>query len=340
MRWGRALQLLAGMVAVTLLASAAWTVIAVRAVAPRTSPGDVLALIAGPDQGPGSLAQKIKSNERINLLFLAHGGAGNDNPNFTDTMLVLSIRPASHQATVISLPRYLWVDIPAAANGPVQGKLYSAFAIGAAHDTTFLREQWRAPTGPGDLAAATVATTIGQPIDAWIAVDIKAFTALIDAIGGVRVTIPEALDDPQYPSDEEEKTIHIHFDAGAQVLDGTRALQYARSRLSTSEADRSRRQELVLFAILGKLKGGVPIGPSLITAAGPIKDGVRTNLTPPDANLLLHLISALRQPDVTSVTLEDSPMLTPENLGLDQDVLVPKTGSYQQVQAYIAGKLP
>ncbi len=340
MRWLRVLQLLAGIGAVALFASAAWTVSAVRAVAPKTSPEDFVALITGPDQGPGSLAQKIKSNQRINMLFLAHGGAGNDNPDFTDTMLVLSIRPSSHQATVISLPRYLWVDIPAGSNGFVEGKLYSAFALGAVQDTTFLREQWRAPTGPGDLAAATVATTIGQPIDAWIAVDVKAFEALIDAIGGIRVTVPKALDDPQYPSDVDEKTIHIHFVAGTQILDGTRALQYARSRLSTSEADRSHRQELILFAMLSKLKGGDIVGPALISAAGPIKDGVRTDLTPPDANLLMHLVSSIRQQDVISVTLEDSPLLMSKNLGLDQDVLVPRAGTYQQVQAYVAGKLP
>jgi LCP family protein required for cell wall assembly len=327
----RALQLIGGIVAIALLASATWTVVAIRTVAPRTSPANFFA--------QGALAQKIKQNERINVLFLAHGGAGNDNHDFTDTMLVLSIRPETHRATVISLPRYLWVKIPAPSDGDVEGKLYSAYAIGASTDPTFLRAAWRTSTGQGDLAAATVAQTIGQSIDAWIAVDLMAFEALIDAIGGIKVEISETLDDPDYPSDVDERTIHIHFDPGMQTLDGKRALQYARSRLSTSEADRARRQEIVLFAILERLKEA-GLGPGMIAAAGTLKDGLRTNMTPSDANELRHLLAAIRKEDVKRITLEDSPMLTSRTLATDENVLVPADATWKQLQSYLAGELP
>ena len=73
---------------------------------------------------------------------------------------------------------------------------------------------------------------------------------MIDALGGIQVTVPVTLDDPNYPADDERTTMHVHFDRGTQAMDGERALEYARSRLSTSEADRAARQELVMSAIL------------------------------------------------------------------------------------------
>jgi len=338
-RWRRVLLLLGAVIAIAVLFSTTWTVVAIHVVAPRTTAGDLVAAVLGQEQSQGALAEKLKGNRRVNLLLLARGGAGDDNPDYTDTMLVLSIRPNPPQATVISLPRYLWVDIPAPVDGSVPGKLYSAFAVGASQDPGFLRPEWRTATGQGDLAAATIAATIGQPIDAWVALDLRAFEALIDAIGGIRITIPETLDDPRYPSDQDEQTIHIHFDPGTQTLDGRQALQYARSRLSTSEADRSDRQELVLVAMLSRLKTA-GISPSLITAAGPLKDGLLTNLTPGGAKALLPIVAAIKPQDAVRITLEDSPLLTLTTLGEDQPVLVPASGTYDALQAFVAGKLP
>jgi polyisoprenyl-teichoic acid--peptidoglycan teichoic acid transferase len=332
--WRAAPRLLAALLGIALLASVTWTVVAIRTIAPNAGPGDLF--------GQSALAKKTADNERVNLLFMAHGGAGGDNPDFTDTMLVLSIRPSTHRATVISLPRYLLVDIPASPTGAVQGKLYSAYALGAEADRAFLQPRWTRPTGPGDLAAATVGATIGQPIDRWVSVDIAAFQALIDAVGGVRVNIPEALDDPQYPSDVDEQTIHIHFDAGPQTLDGKRALEYARSRLSTSESDRSRRQEIVLFAVLQKLKmSGLTNAPSLLATAGELKDGVRTDLTLAEMQDLRHVLGTVNEGDVTAITLEDSPLLEKKTLSNPgAEVLVPTSGSYDELRAFVASRLP
>src|SRR5690349_19747976 len=151
--WRAAFRVAAALTGIAILASATWTAVAVRTVSPNTGPLDVF--------GQSALAKKASGNQRVNLLFMAHGGAGGDNPDFTDTMLVLSIRPSTHRATVISMPRYLLVDIPASTTGAVQGKLYSAYALGVESDRAYLQPRWTTPTGPGDLAAATVQTTIG-----------------------------------------------------------------------------------------------------------------------------------------------------------------------------------
>jgi LCP family protein required for cell wall assembly len=311
--------------------------VAIHEILPRAGVGDLLAL-ANPAGPFGAVARDVDYNRRVNILLLAHGGAGGDNPDFTDTMIVLSIRPATHAATAIALPRYLWVTIPAGVHGDVQGKLYATYALGAEAGTDFLKPQWRGVTGPGDLAAATIGATIGEPIPFWIAVDSNAFTALIDDVGGIQINIPSALDDPTYPVGDEGRTTHIHFDAGQQTLNGTRALEYARSRLSTSDADRQRRQELVLVAILQSLRSPRwSVG--AFWSLGPLQSGVRTNLEPDDIRAIAQLMGGVHERDVARYTLDDSGLLESQPLG-PAEIEVPRDGTYAAVRAYVAARLP
>jgi LCP family protein required for cell wall assembly len=336
--WSRALALLGLALVIVIVASSVRIAIAVHRVTPKTGPGDVLSLVFQPQAEAGSLAQRISSNQRINVLLMAYGGVGGDDPNFTDTMIVVSIRPGSRQATVLSLPRYLWVKIPAPPQGDVAGKLYAAYALGASQNSEFLRPQWLSPTGPGDLAATTVSETIGQPIDYWVAIDASGLEAVIDALGGVRVTVPEVLDDWNYPDGDTGRTMHIHFDTGAQLLDGRRAVEYARSRLSTSEADRTQRQALVLLSILKELRAP-HVGLGLVWSIVPLEDGLRTNLRPLEIREFAQLVTTIRVGDVKQINIGDSDLLQPKTLET-APILVPRDGTYRALQAYIEGQLP
>lgn len=311
--------------------------IAAHTVSPRTGPSDLFDLVRPHASAAGSLADRISSGQRINILLLARGGAGDDNPDLTDTVIVASVRPLSHQAAVISLPRDLWVKIPAPAVGDIQGKLYSAYALGAAQGQP-LRAQWRTETGAGDLAAATVAQTIGQPVDYWISIDGAAFEVVIDSLGGVRVTVPDTLDDANFPVGDSGQTMHVHFDPGPQVMDGRRAHQYAQSRLSTSETDRSRRQELVLTSLLASLHSA-NLGVGILQGLGALENGLRTNLRPLEIQELERLVRPLKGSDVKRVTLEDSGLLVRQELG-DGEILVPPDGSYDAVRTFIEQALP
>src|SRR2546425_11006316 len=105
MPWRRVLQGLGAIIAIVVLYSATWTVVAIHTMAPRTTAGDLLRAVLDRDHSQGRLAQTLQKSGRVNLLLLARGGAGDDNPDFTDTVLLLSIRPSIHRATVISMPR-------------------------------------------------------------------------------------------------------------------------------------------------------------------------------------------------------------------------------------------
>ena len=161
----------------------AWSTI--HAVSPHAQPQDLIALVQAKSDQPGSLGWKIKHDERINILLLGYGGPGHDGPYLTDSIMVVSIRPATREAMMISLPRDLWVKIPALPrNGFMMGKLNSAYAIGTDHKNyPNVRSEWKTDTGGGDLASATVSQVIGQPVDYWVGVDFKAFREVVDALG-------------------------------------------------------------------------------------------------------------------------------------------------------------
>lgn len=97
---------------------------------------------------------------------------------------------------------------------------------------------------------------VGVPVDHVITVDLQAFVSVVDALGGVTVTVPYPLWDGDY----------LELDAGEQTLDGITALAYVRSRLGAAkidgewvpepngEAARQQRQADVLAAILAKAR--------------------------------------------------------------------------------------
>jgi LCP family protein required for cell wall assembly len=317
------LALLAGLAAIGM-----WT--GIHNLAPRASLRDVLGVA---EQGSDSVAWKVAHHQPINVLLLARGGAGNDNPNFTDTIMVVSLR--GRGAVVVSLPRFAWVTIPALTTGDVSGKLYSAYALAVRVDSASLRRDWRSPTGAGDLAAATVSALLGLRIDYWAVIEIDGFRHVIDAIGGVRLNVAVALDDPSYPVDDTGHTTHVHIAARDQVLDGDHALEYARSRLTTSESDRSRRQQSVLIATLARLNS-LAILPRLLPLIGALQGRLLTNLGVSDARQLARLAGHLDGAHVRLVTVDESNFMVAQPEPGGDEILLPRSGSYTALRHYLA----
>jgi polyisoprenyl-teichoic acid--peptidoglycan teichoic acid transferase len=314
---------------------------AIHAISPRAQPADLITLVHAQSDTPGSLGWKIKHDERINVLLLGYGGPGHDGPYLTDSIMLVSIRPATREAIMVSLPRDLWVKIPALPrNGSMAGKLNNAYAIGTDHQAyPNVRSDWKTDTGGGDLAAATVSQITGQPIDYWIGVDFKAFRDVVDALGGVRVDVPIALDDPRFPAGETTGMIHIHFNAGWQQFDGERALQYARSRETTSDFDRSRRQQIVLLAVRQRVFSLHAI-PRMLSVLGALQDNVRTNLRPGDMKQLADLTGQIKDKDIRRVAIDTSNLLRSGFTSNGQYILQPLDSTYAALHHYLATALP
>jgi LCP family protein required for cell wall assembly len=321
-----------------LLAFRVWS--AIHAISPRAQPADLVTLLHAQSDEPGSLGWKVKHGQRINLLLLGYGGPGHDGPYLTDSIMLVSIRPDTHQAIMISLPRDLWVKIPALPNNRyLVGKLNSAYAIGIDHASyPNVRSDWKTPTGGGDLAAATVSQITGQPIDYWVGIDFKAFRDVVDALGGVRVDVPTTLDDPYFPRGETTGMMHVHIDAGRQQFDGERALEYARSRETTSDFDRSRRQQLIMLAVRQRIFSLNAV-PRMLSLLGALQDNVRTNLRPADFRPLADLAGQIKDPDIRRVSIDTSNLLRSGYIA-GQYTLKPLDPTGGALRQYIATALP
>ncbi len=186
-------------------------------------------------------------------------------PTRTDTMIILSLDLETMTASMLSIPRDLWVTIPG----------YGENRINVAH---YYGDYYDYPGGGPALAMKTVSQNFGITIHHYVRIDFSGFETLINAIGGVDIDVPEAIYDSSYP-DDNYGTIVLNIPAGPQHMDGELALQYARTRHSTSDFDRMDRQQQLILAVRDQvLEEGVPITriPAILSALG---DSVQTDLT-------------------------------------------------------------
>lgn len=154
-------------------------------------------------------------------------------------MLIASLNPQTKTLAMLSVPRDLWIEYPTVGAGRIN-ELYTR-----AKSTLGVDGALRA-------LAAKMTEITGQPIDHYMAVDFRVFIDTVDLVGGLEIDVPEDLIDRTYP-DNNWGYITFRINAGLQTLDGSTALKYARSRHSTSDFDRSRRQQLVINAFRNKL---------------------------------------------------------------------------------------
>jgi LCP family protein required for cell wall assembly len=208
---------------------------------PSDSTGDVNT--SGDSPSSGSIAvdepQEIDFTSRINVLILGldyrDWEAGNGPPR-SDTMIVATIDPVSKTASLLSVPRDLWVNIP----GFGQDKINAAYFNGEAN---------RLPGGGPELAVKTVEEFLGIEIQYWAQIDFTAFVQFVDYIGGVKIEVPSRIK-LEFIGTSNEK----YLDPGRYTLDGAYALAYIRNR-SEGDGDfsRAQRQQQMILAIRNQL---------------------------------------------------------------------------------------
>ena len=185
----------------------------------------------------------------------------------TDTIILISLDPATRRVGVLSIPRDLQVEVPDFGVQPVN----TVYRLGELDGT-----------GEGaHLAMTTLQYNLGIPINDFMAVDFTTFITMVDLIGGVDVEVKQTIDDPEYP-DMNFGYDPFYLQAGWQHLDGTTALKYARSRHQTDDIDRAGRQQQVLYAVRDKVisKDMLPeLAANAYTLWAELKDGIHTSLS-------------------------------------------------------------
>jgi LCP family protein required for cell wall assembly len=144
----------------------------------------------------------------------------------SDVIMLARVNAARTAAVVVSIPRDTWVPVP----GHGMAKINAAYAYGG-------------PT----LLVRTIEALTNVRVDHFATIDFAGFRAMVDAVGGIDVTVAE-------------RTTFgpIVFEPGRNHLDGQRALAYVRQRHGLPEGDLSRveRQQNALRALLAKAVAG------------------------------------------------------------------------------------
>ncbi len=173
-----------------------------------------------------------------------------------DVVMLVKVDPSTDSATMLSLPRDLWVSIP----GHGENRINAAYAFG----------------GPS-LMVETIRSNLDIEINHYVEIDFVGFQALVDELGGITIEFA-------YPARDSKSGLDV--DAGTQTLDGDQALAYARSRhyqeyqdgswrsVDASDIGRTGRQQEVMRALLARLKS-----PSSIADAGSLASSVSRHMT-------------------------------------------------------------
>lgn len=200
----------------------------------------------------------------VNVVLLGSDQRPTGGGHRTDVIMIASLNPQDGTATLISIPRDLYVYIP----GFRVDRINTADARG----------------GP-EWVKQTILYNLGIEIDHWVRVNFSGFVSTIDLLGGINVQVGE------YVSDRcGDKT--LTFSPGVHHMDGYTALCYVRMRKFTSDFDRLRRQQEVVTAVFNRFLSldGLSRVPELYST---VSSYVQTDVVLEDVLLLVPLAGKL-----------------------------------------------
>jgi polyisoprenyl-teichoic acid--peptidoglycan teichoic acid transferase len=226
------------------------------------------------------------SRDSINVLLLGTDARPGEKLGRTDTIIIASINPVANYVTLLSIPRDLYVFIP----GLDRFDRINTVDVYAS----------RAKIGkPVELLAETIRYNLGIPVHYYARINFSGVREMIDRVDGVDVLAHCPLYDvfPDLPPGVNDiitdtvqlatvptGTISIPV-PGLYNLDGQHALWFARSRYSTNDFDRSRRQQAVLRGLWSKIKAQGLVG-QLPTLWNDVTKIIDTNLNVNDVAYL------------------------------------------------------
>ncbi len=183
--------------------------------------------------------KKDSTGKYTNVMLIGVDTREKGNLMNTDTIIVASFNYETKDIVMISIPRDFYVQVN--QNKYWFNKINSAYAI---------NEQKKKDSGLPALRSIVEEMT-GMEIQYHAMIDFNGLVQLIDAVGGVYVNVDNSFTDYEYPKGLKYET--ISFKAGPQLMDGTTALKYSRSRHSTqnnegSDFARAKRQQKVIIA--------------------------------------------------------------------------------------------
>jgi LCP family protein required for cell wall assembly len=209
---------------------------------------------------------------RFTMLLIGVDSGPGRTSALTDTMIVASLDPVAGSVSMISVPRDM-VDVPLPDGQVYRSKVNSLMAFANQHPKLFPG----APSGQSVLAA-TLGRLLGVQVDGWAEVNLPGFVRVVDAIGGIDITVHDGFCTPIY---REYGMNGFAVVPGRYHFNGDEALAYARVRKAAGESDftrAGRQEELVVAARDRVVSGGLLTDPAgFIQAMGQL---VTTSVAP------------------------------------------------------------
>ncbi|MFB0964295.1 MAG: LCP family protein [Patescibacteria group bacterium] len=233
---------------------------------------------------------------KFNVLITGMGGAAHEGGDLTDTVILASLNSKTKTVSMLSVPRDLYVEYPTGGRGKINETYRRAYThSGKDHEAAM------------KTLGEKVTEITGERVDRTINVDFQAFIRFVDVLGGLDVDVPEDLVDPEYP-DSNWGYVTFRVKKGKQTFDGATALKYARSRHSTSDFDRSIRQQILVRAIKEKLLSLGTLGnPAKLQALySAVSSNVQTDLSFKEMAGMALFAKELPTKNILSFNLNDS----------------------------------
>ena len=196
-------------------------------------------------------------SEPFNLVIFGSDARSPSDNDLTDTIIVARIDPNAQRIWMVSIPRDTRVELP----GHGVSKINAAYVHG----------------GP-EMAIQAVEDVSGQDMDYFMTINFWGFESIIDAMGGIEINVPIAINDPQADFTPDGRASRIA--PGLQTLDGAHALTFVRHRDGYQDGDigRTRAQQLFFRALIEQM-ADVPLT-QMPGIANSLADNVKTNFTP------------------------------------------------------------
>lgn len=191
---------------------------------------------------------EVESDDDI-INFLIFGTATNNpnNPGLADMLMLVSVNRTANSASMLSVPRDLWVYAPGLDR---MMKLTATYFEGETH---------KLKGGGLQLLKDTLRYNLGIEVDYYAHVNFNGFLQIINALDGITLPVDCIIEDWRLISPELDKQVAENYEMftmpiGVHSMDSETALWYVRSRRTSSDLDRGRRQQDVMRAMWRKIR--------------------------------------------------------------------------------------
>jgi len=250
--------------------------------------------------------------KRVNVLLLGSDAGADRTGVRTDSMMVASINPRTGNTVLLGLPRNLErVRFP--ASDPLHRVWPRGYNCGSVcllnavwTEAYAHRNLFKGDRNPGLTATRdAIAQTVGLRIDNTAVIDLAGFTSLVDAMGGVTVTVHDRI--PIGGSHDASGgitpgSIKGWIEKGTQHLNGYKALWFSRSRATTDDYSRMRRQRCMVGALLTQVNPVALLGkyPQLAKVA---KNNISVDVPAGELPAWVTLAQRVQHAKITSLPL-------------------------------------